>query len=330
MLRVAAILLPLAVGFLAPPLAADAQQVGKVYRVGFLTPTFDEFILSMRVPSALSELDYIEGKNIRFEYRAAGGRDEQLPELAAELVALKVDVIVTAGVPAIRAAKKATTTVPIVMAVEGDPVKAGLVASLARPGGNVTGVTTIAPELSKKRLQLVKEAVPGLTRVAVLWNPANPEKAEEWKEVQAAARVLGVQLQSLEVRRPDDFEPAFQAAVRERAGALLVMSDSSIWSQAKRISLLAAKSRLPAMYPSSFFVDFSDHNGLMSYAASRFDFPRDVAAYVDRILKGAKPADLPVAEPTRIELVINLKAAKAIGLTIPQSVLLRADKVIPP
>jgi len=205
----------LVLALLAAPLAAETQQAGKVYRIGFLTPTFLVLNLSDRLRFSLSELGYIDGKNVRFEARSAAGRDEQLPELAAELVALKVDVIVTDGVAAVRAAKKATTTIPIVMVGESDPVKAGLVASLARPGGNVTGVTTLSPGLSQKRLQLVKEAVPVLTRVAVLWNPTNPDKAEELKEVEAAARVLGVQLQSLAIRRQDDLEPAFQAAVIE-------------------------------------------------------------------------------------------------------------------
>ncbi|MGH7411658.1 MAG: ABC transporter substrate-binding protein, partial [Candidatus Methylomirabilis sp.] len=282
--------LALAVGLLSAPLAADAQQPAKVYRLGVLNPTFAGFFGSPLL--WLREIGYVEGKNIVFENRFAGGRDERLAELAAELVRLKVDAILTSGTPAVRAAQQATKTIPIVMVVEGDPVRAGLVSSLARPGGNITGMTTLGAELSGKRLQLLKEAVPGLTRVAVLWNQADPEKAEEWKDTKAAAQKLGLRLQSLEVGSREELEAAFQAAMKERAGALLVLADRLTGAQSKTIAELAAKNRLPAMYPSRWFVDIQKMGGLMSYSPASIDVNRRVAAYIDKILKGAKPADL--------------------------------------
>ncbi|MFQ5521107.1 MAG: ABC transporter substrate-binding protein, partial [Candidatus Methylomirabilia bacterium] len=268
---------------------------------------------------------YIEGKNIASEHRFAAGRDERLPELAAELARLKVDVIVTEGTPATRAAKQATETIPIVMVIEGDPVRADLVASLARPGGNITGVTAHVLELSGKRLQLLKEALPGLSRVAVLWNPANPDKVVEWRETEAAARVFGIELLSLQVRSADELEPALDGAIM--ADALIVLGDSLTMSNAILIARLATTRRLPSMY-SHAFVRPGFHPGLMSYGPSRIDLFERVAAYVDKILKGANPADLPVERPTRYEFTVNLKTAKALGLTIPASLLFQADRVI--
>ncbi|MFQ5946767.1 MAG: ABC transporter substrate binding protein [Anaerolineae bacterium] len=239
--RVFAVILTL--GLLAAPVPADAQKRGKVHRIGLLTSSFAAGAQLQRVVTWLGELGYVQGENITVEGRHAAGRDERLPELAADLVRLKVDVIVTLGTPAIRAAKQATRTIPIAMIAEGDPVRAGLVTSLARPGGNITGLTALVPELSGKRLELLKEAVPGLRRVGVLWNPAHPDKRVEWRETLAAARVLEVDLQSLEVRRREDLEPTFEAATRERASALLVLADSLITSQAKRIASLAKRTR---------------------------------------------------------------------------------------
>ncbi len=273
----------------------------------------------------LRDLGYVEGQNIHLELRSAEATSAKLPDLAAELVRLKMDVIVTSGTPAALAAKRATTAIPIVMAVAGDPVGTQLVASLARPGANITGLSLMAPELGGKRLQLLKEVVPGVSRVAVLWNAANPYAVLVWRETEAAARTLGVRLQSLAVRGPDDFEGAFRAATSGRAGALITVEDGLTLSYRTRIVDFAAKSRLPAMYG---FREFVDAGGLMSYAADLFDLFRRAATYVDKILKGTKPADLPVEQPTRFELVINLKTAKALGLTIPPSILIRADQVI--
>lgn len=317
-------------GILLAPVSTGAQQPGKVHRVGILNPSFSGFAGGQASTSLpwLAELGYVERQNITFESRSAAGKDERLPELAAELVRLKVDVIVTWGTAGTRAAKQATTTIPIVMVSDVDPVKAGLVASLARPGGNVTGVSILTADLSGKRLQLLREAVRALARVGVLWNPANPEKAEEWRQTREAAGALGLQLLPLEVPSPSDLEPAFKAAKRERAGALLVLGDRLTFGRAKEITDLATRNRLPAVYPSRWFIDVFSHGGLMSYGPSDLDVHRSVTAYVNKILKGTKPADLPVEQPTQFELVVNLKAAKAIGLTIPKSVVVRADKVI--
>ncbi|MFQ5553527.1 MAG: ABC transporter substrate-binding protein, partial [Thermoplasmata archaeon] len=304
--RRTALIVTLALGLLSVPLAAHAQTPAKVSRIGFLTPAFSVLPGAPYVAGWLQELGYIEGKNVAFEHRYAVETDE-LPELAAELVRLKVDVIVTMGTSAARATKQATRTIPIVMLVEGDPVRAGLVASLARPGGNVTGMTALVPELSGKRLELLKEAVTGLTRVGVLWNPADPDKAVEWRETQPAARLLGVELQSLEVRSANDFESAFEAAINERAGALLVLADKLTASYARQITDLTTKNGLPSMYSSRWFVGLFGDGGLMSYGPRRVDLSRRVAAYVDKILKGANPAELPVERPTQFELVINLK-----------------------
>lgn len=320
----------LALGVLIAPPTVGAQQPGKVYRIGFLTSTFDELGLSTRIPFFLEELGYREGGNVRFEKRSAAGADERLPDFAAELVRLKVDVIVTSGTLATRAAKRSTAAVPIVMAVEDDPVELGLVETLARPGGNVTGYATLGAALSGKRLELLKEAVPRMTRVGVMWNPANPDKALELNQIRATAQAMRLELESLEVRATRDIPAAFDAAVSRRCNAILVVSDSLFWSNRLILTDLATKHRLPAMYPSRIFVDIGRVHGLMSYEPGSIEMLRSVAGYVDRILKGAHPRGLPVEQPTRFDLVINLGAAQAIRLTIPQSVLVRADRVIDP
>ena len=316
-------------GLLAAPLAADAQRAGKVPRIGFLVAASASDSAYARLIEAfrqgLRDLGYVEGRNIFIEYRYAGEKYEQLAALAAELVRLKVDVIVSHGTPGPSAAKQATSTIPIVMTGAGDPVGSGLVASLAQPGGNVTGLSLLAPELGGKRLQLLKELLPGLSRVAVVWNAANPYASLVMRETEAAATTLGVQLQSLVVRGPEDFEGVLAAATRGRAGALIAVEDPLTITKRTQIVDFAAKSRLPAIYGVKEFVDVG---GLMSYGAHLADLYRRAATYVDKILKGAKPADLPVQQPTRFEFVINLKTAKALGLTIPQSVLIRADQVI--
>ncbi len=326
-LRLAIPLVTLALGILAAPLAAEAQQAQKVPRIGTLwgnsISTSAHLLEAFR--RGLRELGYVEGQNIAIEHRSAEGKWERLPDLAAELVRLKVDVIVTAGTPTALAAKQATRMIPIVMAFTADPIESGLVASLARPGGNVTGLSGMDTELGGKRLQLLKQVVPGASRVAVLSNPTNPYIGLVLRGTEAAARVLGVQLQPLEIRAPEDIERAFEAAIKGDANALTVVEDVLIFTHRARIAALAAKSRLPAIYS---FRESVEAGGLMSYAANLADSYRRAAIYVDKILKGAKPADLPVEQPTRFELVINLKTAKALGLTIPQSVLIRADQVI--
>ncbi len=319
----------LGVGLLAAPLAAGAQQPGKVFRIGILgnvPPTHPE---GARVWGAffqgLRDLGYVEGRNITIEHRSSEGKYERLPDLAAELVRLKVDVIVAPASQNPFAAKQATRTIPIVMTGHPNPVGMGLVASLARPGGNVTGLSALSPEIWGKQLELLKETVPRVSRVAVLGNPTNPAYPLLLREVEVAARSLGVQLQTLEARGPDDFERAFAAMLRERAGALLVQLDGMFLLHRTRIADLAAKSRLPAMYELREFVDAG---GLVGYGPSIRDRFRRAATYVDKILKGAKPADLPVEQPTKFELIINLKTAKVLGLIIPPSVLVRADEVL--
>ncbi len=320
-------LLTVTLGVLAAPLSSEGQPPTKVPRIGLLwtSPLPAVSHLTGAFRQGLRELGYVDGQNIAFEVRSAEGRVERLPDLVADLIRLKVDVIVAGGTPAPLAAKRATTAIPIVMTAAGDPVGSGLVASLARPGGNITGLSILAPELGGKRLQLLKVVVPGVSRVAILWNAANPYPVLVWRETEAAAPALGVHLQSLDVRGPDDLEGAFAAATRWRAGALITVEDPLTFGQRIRIVDFAARSRLPAIYGSREFVDAG---GLMSYGASFTDLARRAATYVDKILKGAKPADLPVEQPTRFELVINLKTAKALGLTIPPSVLIRADDVI--
>jgi putative tryptophan/tyrosine transport system substrate-binding protein len=316
----------IAVMLLAVAVIAEAQQPKNVPRIGYLLEGSSSSAAD-RVDTfrdGLRDLGYVEGKNIVIDYRYAEGKFDRFPELAAELVRLKVYVIVAVSTVAARAAKNATRTIPIV-ALSGDPVETGLVASLARPGGNVTGLASLAPELSTKRLELLKEIVSKVSLVAVLWNPNGPAPVLAFKETQLAAKRLGLLLQSLEVRGPDDFESAFGGAIRERASALLVISDPLTNTHQRRIVELAAKNRLPAIYPIREFVQAG---GLMAYAPDRLEQYRRVAYYVDKILKGAKPADLPVEQPTKFEFVINLKAAKQIGLTIPPNVLARADKVI--
>jgi putative ABC transport system substrate-binding protein len=315
----------LTLSLLAAPLAAEAQA-GKVARIGYLSlrssgPSeyVDAFLQGLR------EHGYVVGQNIVIEYRWAAGRPDQLRDLAAELVRLKVDIIVVSATPVIQAAKDATRTIPIVMAAAPDPIATGLVASLARPGGNITGLSILSTELAGKWLQLIKELVPGATRVAVLGFGPSPATLLLFREMQAAARVVGVQLQLLEVRGPDEFDSAFAAMKREGAGALIVQASPLSVAHPKVIAELAAKHRLAAMYGVRVFVD---EGGLVSYGPSLLEMFRRAAVYVDKILKGAKPADLPVEQPTKFEFVINLKTARALGLTIPQSLLLRADQVI--
>jgi len=303
-----------------------AQQPGKIPRIGFLH-TGSAFTSSTNVQAfrqGLRELGYVEEKNIVIEYRWAEGKFDRLPDLAAELVRLKVDVIVTAGgTPAIQATKQATTTIPIIFPTAGDPVASGLVASLARPGGNITGVTILSPELSGKRLELLKEALPRISRVAVFLDPRQPPQA--FKETQTAGQSLGLKLQSLEVRDATDVENAFSAMSRERADALITLPHPFLTVHRRRILELAAKSRLPGLHENA---DWVEAGGLMSYGPDHRDNFRRAATYVDKILKGAKPADLPVEQPRKFEFVINLKTAKQMGLTIPPNVLVRADKVI--
>ena len=314
-------------GLLAAPLAAKAQPPGKVPRIGVLVVATRSFF-STRIESfrqGLRELGYVEGKNVLIEYRYAEGKLDLLPALASELVQLKVDVIVTASPPGVQAAKNATSTIPIVFAAIGDPVGGGFVASLARPGGNVTGLSILAPALSGKRLELLKEAFPKVTRVVILWNPTSSGEALSFREMPAVAKALGVQHQSMEVRAANDFEDGFQRAKQEGAQALVTMPSPVINANRQQILEFAAKNRLPAMYAGSEFVEAG---GLMSYGPNYTDQFRRAAVFVDKILKGAKPADLPVEQPTKFELIINLKTAKALGLTIPPSLLQRADQVI--
>jgi len=311
------------------PVAAEAQQAAKIARIGYLAinlataPHMREAFLQ-----GLRDLGYVEGRNVVIEYRDAEGNVERLPALAAELVALKVDVIVAGGTPQALAAKQATRTVPIVFAAAGDPVTSGLVTSLARPGGNLTGLSALAPELVGKCLEHLKQAVPGVSRVAVLWQPgAYPERTEKdmLKGADVAARALGVRLQFVEARGPDDFDRAFSDMTRARAGALTVLPSTMFIIERRRLVDLAAKNRLPAVYA---YRELVDAGGLMAYGADLADMFRRAATYVDKILKGAKPGDLPVEQPTKFELVINLKTAKVLGLTIPPSVLGRADHVV--
>ena len=304
----------------------EAQQAsGKIPRIGYLAAGLGAATRTETFKQGLRDLGYVEGKNIIIEYRNAEGKIERYSDLVADLVGLKVDVIFTSSTPGALAAKNATKTIPIVFTNVGDPVANGLVASLARPGGNITGLSTLAPELSGKGLELLKETIPKLSRVAVVWNPDNPGKTSSFNETEAAAQALRLQLQSLEVRGPNDVEPAFQAAKKERAGALIVLRDVVVSSQITRILELALKNHMPAIYGDRGFVDAG---GLMSYGPNIDDLFRRAATYVDKILKGTKPADLPIERPSKFELVINLKTAKQIGLTIPPNLLARADKVI--
>jgi putative ABC transport system substrate-binding protein len=313
----------------AAPLAAEAQQPAKVPRIGFLSPSSPSDPRTQRNLEAfrqgLLKLGYVEGQNIAVEVRWAEGKYDRLPGLATELVRLKVDVLVGVGDPAIQAAKEATRTIPIVMAVVHDPIVTGLVASLARPGGNITGLSIMAPELVGKQLELLKEVLPKVSRVALLWNPAEASNAPQLREAEVAARALGVRLQPLEVRAPSGIDSAFAAMTRERAGAVIVLVDALLNDHRTRIAAFATKSRLPAVHG---IREHAEAGGLMAYGASVSAMHRRAATFVDKILKGAKPADLPVEQPTKFELIVNLKTAKALGLTIPQAVLVRADEVI--
>jgi putative tryptophan/tyrosine transport system substrate-binding protein len=308
------------------PLALRAQQTGKIYTVGSLTAGAGAPIPGITtLGDTLRELGWIEGKNIAFERRYAENRLDRLPALAAELVDLKVDVIVAAGTLAPLAAKHATTTIPIVMTAAGDPVGSGLVPNLARPGGNVTGLSLMVPDLGGKRLELLKELLPRMSRVAVLWNAANPYPALVFKETERAAQTLGIEVQSLEVQEPNDFGNAFEAAERHQPDALIMVEDPLTIDFRKQIADFALTHRLPAM---NGFRQFVDAGGLMAYGASLSDLLRRAAGYVDKILRGAKPSDLPVEQPTKFELIINLKTAKALGIEIPPMLLARADELI--
>ena len=314
----------LALGALSWPLATDGQPKAKGWRIGLISVAYrkgpeEAFFQRLR------ELGYAEGQNLTTERRYSEGRAERFPEFTAEPVRLKVDIIVVSTTPAALAVKRTTGTIPVVFPTAIDPVGAGVVASLARPGGNITGLTTQAPELAAKRLQLLKEVVPRLSRVAVLWNAANPANARLWTESQDAARTLGLTLQSEEVRGPTDFERVFAAMARQRPDALLLIVDSLTIQHGSQIVEFVTRNRIPSMLEAP---ELAAAGGLMAYAASPSDLWSRAASYVDKILKGAKLADLPVEQPTKFELVINLKTAKALGLTIPPSLLLRADQVI--
>jgi putative ABC transport system substrate-binding protein len=314
---------------LAVAVIGAAQAQTKVPRIGYVSGTGDSsnpgpYVEALR--QGLRDLGYIEGKNFVIEYRGAEGKPDRMASLAAELVQLKVDVLVLPTSLAIRAAKQATETIPIVMVTQVDPVAAGLVDSLARPGGNITGVATLQRDLSGKRLELLAEVIPRLARVGVLRNPDEPPGAIGFKDYEAAARALKIRLQSLDVRGPNpDLEGVFREAVKGRADALITITTNPLFRNSKRVTELAIKHRLPSMYEGSTWVE---GGGLMSYSANDIELFRRAATYVHKILKGAKPADLPVEQPTKFELVINLKTAKQIGLTISQSMLYRADKVI--
>ena len=309
------------------PIAARAQQAGKVHRIGVLETISTTLNVAnfYALREGLRQLGYAEGQNLVIEYRSADGRDDRFPGLARELLALKVDVIVTRGTPAAKAVKNATSTVPVVMMASGDPVGVGLVTSLARPGGNITGLSAIVGELSPKRLELIKEIVPGLARIAVLANTSNDAVRRDWARIETAARSLGVQSQLLDLRESDALGPTFDDASARRADALVVVIDAITQVNQQRIVDLAMKHRLPAIYSSREFVDAG---GLISYGVSYPDLYRRAATYVDKILKGTKPADLPVVQPTKFELVINLKTAKALGIEVPPSLLALADGVI--
>lgn len=317
----------LGVGAVAWARTARAQAPPALRRVGLLSgssaatnaPSYQAFRLGLR------DLGWIEGKNVAIEYRYAEGRHDRLAQLAADLVRLDVDVIVTTATSDALAAQRATKAIPIVMVAAGDPIANGLVQSLARPGGNVTGLSQMLQAVSGKRLELLKEMVPKLSRVAVLWNPQSASATLNWKENQQPARQLGIQLHSLEVRSSNELDMAFESATRARVGALAILPDPVITTNLERIVALSAKSRLPSIYQWS---EFADAGGLVTYGPDRAEQFRRAATYVDRILKGAKPGDLPVEQPTKLELVVNLRTAKALEITIPQSVLSRADRVI--
>ena len=314
---------------LAAPFALFAQQQGKVWRVGFQTARSRPLSLDTDIYGAFTrgmrDLGYVEGKNLVIEWRFGEGRAELFPVLAAELVRLKVDVIVSAGTESTRAAQKATSTIPIVMSIAPDPVGSGLIKSLAQPGGNTTGLTTISSELGPKHLEMLLTMVPKLSRVALLMNPANVATAAALKRVQTATQTMRVKLLPVDARSPQEIESAFSIMIKEKAGAIIVMQDGVLNNQIRQIAELAAKNRLPSIFQRREYVEAG---GLMSYGANQADLFRRAATYVDKILKGAKPADLPVEQPTKFELFINGKTAKALGLKIPQSLLISAEKVI--
>jgi putative ABC transport system substrate-binding protein len=318
-----------AVAVLLPLLCAEAQEAGKVARVGFLSPSSLSdprtrlFIEAFR--QRLRALGWIEGQNIAIEYRWAEERTERLPDLASNLVSRRVDVLVAATSPAIQAAKQATVTIPIIMAGAVDPVATGFVASIARPGGNITGLSDMSSELVGKQLEILREVVPRVSHVDLLWNPTNPSNAPQLQHAHDASRASGLRLKPREARGPAEIDSAFAAMTSEGAGAVMVMMDAMFIAHRTRIAELATKSRLPAIYGRT---DHVKAGGLMAYGPNIADLYRRAAAYVDKILKGSNPADLPVEQPTKFELLINLKTARGLGLTIPHSVLLRADEVI--
>jgi putative ABC transport system substrate-binding protein len=311
----------------AVPLAVEAQAPTRVWHIGFLGAgsyaSGDPRVEALR--HGLRELGYAEGRNLAFEFRWAAGNANRLPALVAELAKLKVDVIVTQGTQATDAARRAVTTIPIVFSVAGDPIGTGLVASLARPGGNVTGLTDIAPEIAGKRLELLREAVPGITRIAVLWNPANPSAAPQMKDTGAVARSFGLSVRSLELRDVSQLEGAFAIAVQDQARAVVVLSDGALYGRRVQIAQLAAKHRLPCV---AWTPEFADSGCLMAYGANVVEMHRRAAMFVDKILRGANPEGLPVEQPTKFELVVNLKTAKVLGLTISPTVLAQADRII--
>jgi putative ABC transport system substrate-binding protein len=318
----------LVLGLTLPMLAAEAEQQARKARVGvlLLTPRVGAGGLYLEaLRGGLRDLGYVEGQNLLLEIRSAEGRPERLPALATEILSTQPDVLVTAGSEAILTLKRATAAVPIIMATVMDPVALGITPSLARPGGNLTGLAILSLELTSKRLQLLREAVPQLSRVGVLWNPDNPGNALVVKEVQTAAEALGLRWQAFAAQGPDKIAQAFEAIAAARCNGILAIEDSVLFSHLTRIVELAARHRLPAMYA---FRQFADAGGLMSYGPNTPDSFRRAAVYVDKILKGAKPGDLPIEQPTKFELVINLRTAKALRLTIPQPLLLRADQVI--
>ena len=319
------LVIALGAGALTAPIAGYAQPSGKTHRIGYLIDRtgpggFDQAFLE-----GLRALGYVDGRNIHIEYRWAGTSPERLATMAAELVVLKIDAIVTAGVPATMAAKRATATIPIVMASSPDPVAAGLVASFARPGGNVTGQSIFALELSAKRLEIFKEAIPKLSRVGVLYNAANPAMPPQFRETEGAAKVLGLQVQPMETRITDDLETAFASTRKWGAGGVIILSDGSTISHRSQIAVAAAANRLPTMFANQAYLE---GGGLMSYGPNIAEAFRRAATYVDKILKGTKPGNLPIEQPTKFEFVINMKTSKALGLKIPDVIMLRADRVI--
>ncbi len=325
-MRRSAIGLMLALAIVVASLATEAQQPKNVHRIGYLLVTTREqdtyletFLETMRA------LGYVEGQNLSMEYHAAEGHYERLPALAVELVRLPVDVLLVVSTPAALAAKQATTTIPIVMMGGGDPVGSGLVASLARPGGSITGLAVLDPEVVGKQLEFLKDVLPTVSRVAVLWNPANPLHALNVRAAEVAAQALGVQLHLVEAGGPEAFDSAFAAMTSAHAGALLVLGDAMFFTHRRRLVELAATSRLPTIHNVRPFVEAG---GLLAYGPSAFDLHRRAAIYVDKILKGAKPADLPVEQPTKFDLVLNLKTAQALGITFPPALLMLADEVI--